>query len=36
MQLIQLADYPALAAHCAVAEALPVFQTVCQRFSPPS
>ena len=34
--LVTLADYPALAAHCAAAEALPVFQAVSQRFVPPS
>jgi len=35
-QLVQLTDTPALAAHCARAEALPVFQAVSQRFIPPS
>jgi glutathione S-transferase len=34
--LVQLADYPALAAHCAKAEALPAFQAISQRFVPPS
>lgn len=33
--LVQLADYPALAAHCARAEALPAFQAVQQAFIPP-
>jgi len=35
-QLIRLADYPALAAHSARAEALPVFQAICQPFIPPN
>ncbi|MCC6925027.1 glutathione S-transferase family protein [Novosphingobium sp.] len=34
--LVRLADYPALAAHSARAEALPAFQAVCQPFIPPS
>lgn len=33
--LITLADYPALAAHCTAAEALPAFQAVSQEFIPP-
>lgn len=33
---IDLARYPALQAHCARAEALPVFQQVQQPFTPPS
>jgi len=35
-QLVNLADYPSLAAPCAAAEALPVFQAGSQRFIPPS
>lgn len=34
-QLVALADYPALAAHCAAAEALPSFRAVSQEFIPP-
>jgi glutathione S-transferase len=34
--LVTLADFPALAAHSKAAEALPVFQAVCQPFIPPS
>jgi glutathione S-transferase len=34
--VIRLADYPALAAHGARAEALPVFQAVRQAFAPPT
>lgn len=33
--LVSLPDYPALAAHCARAEALPAFQAISQRFIPP-
>lgn len=33
--LVQLDDTPALAAHSRSAEALPVFQTICQPFIPP-
>lgn len=33
--LVVLADYPALAAHCAAAEALPQFKAFCQPFIPP-
>lgn len=33
--LVSLTDYPALAAHCARAEALPVFQAISQEFIPP-
>ncbi len=33
--LVQLADYPALATHCTRAEALPAFQAVQQAFIPP-
>ena len=34
--LIDLADYPALAAHSARAEALPAFQSISQAFIPPN
>ncbi|MFM5894126.1 MAG: glutathione S-transferase family protein [Novosphingobium sp.] len=34
--LVSLEDYPALAAHCARAEALPAFQAISQPFIPPS
>jgi glutathione S-transferase len=34
--LVSLDDYPALAAHCARAEALPAFQAISQPFIPPS
>jgi len=34
--LVDLADYPALAAHCTRAEALPAFQTINQPFVPPN
>lgn len=34
-RLVRLADYPALAAHSARAEALPVFQRTSQEFIPP-
>jgi glutathione S-transferase len=34
--LVRLADYPALAAHCAAAEGLAVFQEISQPFIPPS
>jgi glutathione S-transferase len=34
--LISLADYPALAAHCAKLEALPVFQQISQPFVAPA
>jgi glutathione S-transferase len=34
--LINLEDYPALAAHCARAEPLPAFQAISQPFIPPS
>lgn len=33
--LVRLADYPALAGHCARAEALPSFQQISQPFIPP-
>jgi glutathione S-transferase len=33
--LVRLADYPALAAHCARAEARPEFQGIQQEFIPP-
>ena len=33
--LVKLSDYPALAAHCARAEALPAFRTISQEFIPP-
>ena len=35
-RLVRLEDFPALAAHCARAEAQPVFQSVSQPFIPPS
>ncbi len=35
-ELIKLADYPALAAHSARMEALPVFRAICQPFIPPA
>jgi len=34
--LVRLADYPALRAHCGLLEALPVFQFVQQAFIPPA
>ena len=34
--LISLDDYPALAAHCARAEALPAFEAIGQAFIPPN
>lgn len=34
--LIEIADYPALAAHAARLEAMPVFQTIMQPFIPPT
>jgi glutathione S-transferase len=34
--LIPMADYPALAAHCAKLEAMPAFQSVSQPFLPPA
>lgn len=34
--LVKLSDYPAIAEHCARAEALAAFQTISQRFNPPS
>lgn len=34
--LVRLADYPALRAHCALLEALPVFEVVRQAFIPPA
>lgn len=34
-QLVRLEDYPALAAHCAAAEGLAVFQKISQPFIPP-
>ncbi|MFM5918476.1 MAG: glutathione S-transferase family protein [Novosphingobium sp.] len=34
--LVQLDDHPALAAHCAQAEALPAFKAISQPFIPPS
>ena len=34
--LISIADYPALAAHAAKLEAMPVFQTIMQPFIPPT
>ena len=34
--LVRLEDYPALAAHCAAAEALAVFQKISQPFIPPN
>jgi glutathione S-transferase len=34
--LITLADFPAVAAHCARMEALPVFQQIAQPFIPPA
>jgi glutathione S-transferase len=34
--LISIADYPALAAHAAKFEAMPVFQTIMQPFIPPT
>jgi glutathione S-transferase len=33
---VALADYPALARHCAALEALPAFQAICQPFIPPA
>jgi len=34
--LVRMADYPALAAHAAKLEALPVFQEISQPFAPPA
>ncbi|MEQ1497759.1 MAG: glutathione S-transferase family protein [Novosphingobium sp.] len=34
-KLVSLTDYPALAAHCGAAEALPAFKAVSQSFIPP-
>jgi glutathione S-transferase len=34
--LISIADYPALTAHAAKLEAMPVFQTIMQPFMPPA
>ncbi len=33
---VRLADYPALARHCAALEALPAFEAICQPFIPPA
>ena len=34
--IVSMADFPALAAHAARLEALPVFQTISQPFIPPA
>ena len=34
--VIVTADYPALSAHAAKLEAMPVFQTISQKFIPPA
>lgn len=34
--VLTLSDYPALAAHCATLEALPVFKSISQPFIPPA
>jgi glutathione S-transferase len=34
--IVSMADFPALAAHAKRCEALPVFQTIAQKFIPPA